>query len=159
MDPARDLPGESTCTTCSFSEDFSNYWTAVLYFRARNGTFKRVPQTSQINGAQAGITVYYMQDALYDTTQKSKVTSFKPVGHEDWTYLPLYRGFILSDDTIRASACSSGMSTHAAERKFSNSDSLPTPAWRTQGHEHPRHLVCSASHLSPRAWARYGHWY
>ncbi|KAH8761213.1 hypothetical protein F5883DRAFT_425065 [Diaporthe sp. PMI_573] len=78
MAPSRDLPGESTCTTCSFSEDFSNYWTAVLYFRARNGTFKRVPQMSQISGAQGGITVYYMQDALYDTAQKSKVTSFKP---------------------------------------------------------------------------------
>lgn len=35
---------ESTCTTCSFSEDFSNYWTANLYFKARNGTLKRVPQ-------------------------------------------------------------------------------------------------------------------
>ena len=35
---------ESTCTTCSFSEDFSNYWTANLYFKARNGTYKRVPQ-------------------------------------------------------------------------------------------------------------------
>lgn len=31
MDPAKDLPGESTCTTCQFSEDFSNYWTATLY--------------------------------------------------------------------------------------------------------------------------------
>lgn len=27
LDPAT----ESTCTTCQFSEDFSNYWTAVLY--------------------------------------------------------------------------------------------------------------------------------
>ncbi|KAF3026594.1 hypothetical protein E8E14_014275 [Neopestalotiopsis sp. 37M] len=78
MDPKKDMPGESTCTTCSFSEDFSNYWTAVLYFRARNGTFKRVPQTSQISGGSGGITVYYMQDALYDTQQKSKVTAFKP---------------------------------------------------------------------------------
>lgn len=82
MNPSRDLPGESTCTTCSFSEDFSNYWTAVLYFRARNGTFKRVPQMSQISGAQGGITVYYMQDALYDTAQKSKVKSFKPVSQK-----------------------------------------------------------------------------
>ncbi|KAH8667552.1 hypothetical protein BGZ60DRAFT_377274 [Tricladium varicosporioides] len=78
MDPKKDMPGESTCTTCSFSEDFSNYWTAVLYFRARNGTYKRVPQISQISGATAGITVYYMSDALYDTAQKSKVTAFKP---------------------------------------------------------------------------------
>src|ERR1700761_2172076 len=45
MDPTtHDLPSNSTCTSCTFSEDFSNYWTAVLYFRARNGTFKRVPQ-------------------------------------------------------------------------------------------------------------------
>ncbi|PVH82169.1 hypothetical protein DL98DRAFT_620944 [Cadophora sp. DSE1049] len=78
MDPSKDMPGESTCTTCSFAEDFSNYWTAVLYFRARNGTYKRVPQISQISGATAGITVYYMQDALYDQEQKSKVTAFKP---------------------------------------------------------------------------------
>ncbi|KAK8065836.1 hypothetical protein PG997_012583 [Apiospora hydei] len=79
MDPAKDMPGESTCTTCSFAEDFSNYWTAVLYFKARNGTYKRVPQSSQIQGAKGGITVYYMQDALYDQQQKSKVTAFKPV--------------------------------------------------------------------------------
>ena len=82
MDPKKDMPGESTCTTCSFSEDFSNYWTAVLYFRARNGTFKRVPQISQISGATGGITVYYMADALYETTQKSKVTAFQPVSHK-----------------------------------------------------------------------------
>jgi hypothetical protein len=81
MDPKKDMPKESTCTTCSFSEDFSNYWTAVLYFRAKNGTFKRVPQSSQINGATGGITVYYMQDALYDTAQKSKVKAFQPVSH------------------------------------------------------------------------------
>ncbi|KAF1975287.1 hypothetical protein BU23DRAFT_552681 [Bimuria novae-zelandiae CBS 107.79] len=30
--------------TCSFSEDFSNYWTAVMYFNTRNGTYKHVPQ-------------------------------------------------------------------------------------------------------------------
>lgn len=58
MDPGKDLPGESTCTSCSFAEDFSNYWTAVLYFKARNGTYKRVPQISQISGGVGGITVY-----------------------------------------------------------------------------------------------------
>ncbi|TVY84840.1 hypothetical protein LSUE1_G000588 [Lachnellula suecica] len=78
MAPSKDMPASSTCTTCSFSQDFSNYWTAVLYFRARNGTYKRVPQMSQISGATGGITVYYMSDALYDTAQKSKVTAFKP---------------------------------------------------------------------------------
>ncbi len=49
MDPANhDLVRDSSCTSCTFSEDFSNYWTAVLYFRARNGTFKRVPQFQNV---------------------------------------------------------------------------------------------------------------
>jgi Domain of unknown function (DUF1996) len=76
MDPAtHDLPTVSTCTTCTFSEDFSNYWTAVLYFRARNGTFKRVPQMpSQGLNGNGGITVYYIPS----TNSKSNVTAFKP---------------------------------------------------------------------------------
>lgn len=76
MDPAtHDLPTESTCTSCTFSEDFSNYWTAVLYFRARNGTYKRVPQfVSEGLRAIGGITVYYIPP--YDG--KTKVTAFKP---------------------------------------------------------------------------------
>jgi hypothetical protein len=39
-----DPPTMSTCTTCQPADDFSNYWTASLYFRARNGTYKRVSQ-------------------------------------------------------------------------------------------------------------------
>ncbi|KAI1351776.1 hypothetical protein F5Y01DRAFT_304492 [Xylaria sp. FL0043] len=65
----------STCTSCTFSEDFSNYWTANLYFRARNGTLKRVPQMVNMGlKADGGITVYYIPP--YDG--KSKVTAFKP---------------------------------------------------------------------------------
>lgn len=81
MDPMKDMPGESSCTTCQFSEDFSNYWTAVLYFRARNGTYKRVKQipNAGFETANGGMTVYYMQDALYDTAQKDKVKAFQPV--------------------------------------------------------------------------------
>ncbi|KAI1633126.1 hypothetical protein F4809DRAFT_655417 [Biscogniauxia mediterranea] len=80
MDPEKDMPGESTCTTCQFSEDFSNYWTAVLYFKARNGTYKRVPQkpNSGFDGVNSGMTIYYMQDGLYNFQQTSKVTAFKP---------------------------------------------------------------------------------
>lgn len=83
MDPAKghDLAKLSTCTSCEFSEDFSklegcfwggkidgvlladwfggigNYWTAVVYFRAKNGTFKRVPQRAQqgFDGTQGGM--------------------------------------------------------------------------------------------------------
>ncbi|KAK3312193.1 hypothetical protein B0H66DRAFT_395445 [Apodospora peruviana] len=79
MDPAKDMPAESTCTSCQFADDFSNYWTAVLYFRAQNGSYKRVPQlgNNQYETAKGGLTIYYMQDAIYDSEQKSKVTAFK----------------------------------------------------------------------------------
>ncbi|KAJ3579328.1 hypothetical protein NPX13_g1236 [Xylaria arbuscula] len=80
MDPAKDMPGESDCTTCQFLEDSSNYWTAVLFFQARNGTFKRVPIMPNVGfeGAEGGMTVYYMQNGLADYQQTSKVTAFKP---------------------------------------------------------------------------------
>lgn len=60
MDPgAHDPPTLSTCTSCTYSEDFSNYWTANVYFKARNGTFKRVPQVKNLGlGTQGGLTVY-----------------------------------------------------------------------------------------------------
>ncbi|KAK1756603.1 hypothetical protein QBC47DRAFT_422632 [Echria macrotheca] len=82
MDPnTLDIPKAATCTTCSFSEDFSNYWTATIFFRARNGSLTRVPQKPQqgFEGSNGGgMVVYYMSDALFDTAQKSKVTAFKP---------------------------------------------------------------------------------
>jgi len=76
MDSAtHDLVEDSTCTSCTFSEDFSNYWTAVLYFRARNGTFRRVPQFVNVGlRGVGGITVYYIPP--YDG--KTTVTAFKP---------------------------------------------------------------------------------
>lgn len=57
MDPLTAPPNLATCTTCTFADDFSNYWTAVLYFRARNGTYKRVPQIAQagMEGTQGGM--------------------------------------------------------------------------------------------------------
>jgi hypothetical protein len=46
----------------------ANYWTAVMYFRAKNGTYKRVSNigNNQFEKANGGLTVYYMQDAIYD---------------------------------------------------------------------------------------------
>ncbi|KAL2195200.1 hypothetical protein P885DRAFT_62441 [Corynascus similis CBS 632.67] len=74
-----DIGEMATCTTCQFSEDFSNYWTAVLFFKARNGTYHRVPQVPNVGfeGQQGGMTVYYMQDGLANYEQTSKVTAFK----------------------------------------------------------------------------------
>jgi hypothetical protein len=74
---SHDPPTVSTCTSCTYSEDFSNYWTANLYFKARNGTYKRVPQYTNLGlGVQAGVTVYYIRG--YQSS--AKVTAFKPVG-------------------------------------------------------------------------------
>jgi hypothetical protein len=39
MDPANDISQTSTCTSCSFTQDKSNYWTAVMFFKAKNGTY------------------------------------------------------------------------------------------------------------------------
>jgi hypothetical protein len=88
MDPAKMNPGDTaTCTSCTFAEDNSNYWTASLYFKSpENGTFKRVPQKAngglQQNG---GLTVYYM----YPYTQEKTVTAFKPVSTPKQTYMRL----------------------------------------------------------------------
>jgi len=75
-----DVSKGASCTTCAFSKDFSNYWTANLYFKARNGSYKRVKQlgaanqfsdnfSTQIGG---GILIYYVSAA------PGKVTAFKP---------------------------------------------------------------------------------
>ncbi|AEO64618.1 aadcd47a-8d10-4cba-8be5-bf8b375da42b [Thermothielavioides terrestris] len=63
----------ATCTSCMPTEDFSNYWTAVLFFRARNGTYKRVNTMGNGLGYTAsngGQTVYYLSSG--------KVTAFRP---------------------------------------------------------------------------------
>lgn len=39
--PSTDVGDHADCTTCVFSEDFSNYWTATMYFKARNGTYSK----------------------------------------------------------------------------------------------------------------------
>ena len=82
VDPSVNVGDRATCTTCIYSEDFSNYWTAVLYFRARNGTYKRVPQfpnaPSLHDGQIAGMTIYYTQESFYDNKLSQKITAFPP---------------------------------------------------------------------------------
>ncbi|KAF2112795.1 hypothetical protein BDV96DRAFT_497609 [Lophiotrema nucula] len=83
MDPANHDPvKQSTCTSCIYTEDTSNYWTASMYFQSpENGTYKRVPQMAngRLNGTlleqDGGLTVYYM---LPFSGSNKKVTAFKP---------------------------------------------------------------------------------
>lgn len=73
--PSTDISKLATCTTCTFADDLSNYWTANMYFKARNGTYMRVKQIPNrfLDGADAGMTVYYMSPGA------GKVTAFQPV--------------------------------------------------------------------------------
>lgn len=109
MDPAdHDLVKMSTCTSCTFAEDFSNYWTANMYFRARNGSYKRVPQfANQGLKADGGLTVYYIPP--YDG--KTKVTAFKP-------------GFrmLVGDPNLRSAK---GQQRQLCHRCFSNKQQNP----------------------------------
>lgn len=71
-----DPPTVSSCTSCTYSEDFSNYWTANLYFKARNGSYKRVPQFANLGlNVKAGMTIYYIRGYQ----PNARVTAFPPV--------------------------------------------------------------------------------
>jgi len=65
------------------SEDFSNYWTAVMYFKdPNNGSYHRVPVVNNAAlaaGTTGGITVYYTQfDLSRDNLKQQPITVFKP---------------------------------------------------------------------------------
>ncbi|KAF2205682.1 hypothetical protein GQ43DRAFT_406966 [Delitschia confertaspora ATCC 74209] len=75
-----DIGEKGTCTTCTFTEDFSNYWTAVMFFKHTNGSYKRVPimqNTALPNGINGGMTVYYTQQD-FNSNGNQKITAFKP---------------------------------------------------------------------------------
>jgi hypothetical protein len=65
----------------------SNYWTANVYFKARNGTYKRVPQipnrdlfNDKYTGkTKGGFVVYYVSGG------KGQTTAFKPVCYDELT--------------------------------------------------------------------------
>ncbi|KAH7116264.1 hypothetical protein B0J11DRAFT_443460 [Dendryphion nanum] len=81
-----DIGEQGTCTTCAYTEDFSNYWTAAMYFRHENGSYKRVPiypnaqlgtlgrNASNIKG---GMTVYYTNKD-FDSNGDQYITAFPP---------------------------------------------------------------------------------
>lgn len=76
-----DISTKATCTTCTFSEDFSNYWTAAMYFKASNGSYKRV--SIMVNdalpaGINGGMTIYYTQQD-FNSNGNQKITAFPVV--------------------------------------------------------------------------------
>ncbi|KAL2173004.1 uncharacterized protein P884DRAFT_288391 [Thermothelomyces heterothallicus CBS 202.75] len=68
MDPeSGDIAERAMCTTCQFSEDFSNHWTAVLFLRARNGSYQRVPQIPNVGRGSRML----IGDASYRTKEQA----------------------------------------------------------------------------------------
>jgi hypothetical protein len=109
--PRLNIPAAATCTSCQFKEDFSNYWTAVMFFRARNGTYKRVPQIGNqfLEKSRGGMTVYYIPP--YDGV--TKVTAFQPVGQSSLEKL-LSRLI----NSSRVSGCLSEIQVYARGKNF-----------------------------------------
>jgi hypothetical protein len=94
-----DVGERGTCTTCTFSEDFSNYWTGVMFFKHTNGSYKRVRQmenTALPNGINGGMTIYYTQQD-FSSNGNQKITAFQPVSMRSRTVIRrtnmLYSGF------------------------------------------------------------------
>ncbi len=89
MDPKLNLSAAASCTTCTYARDFSNYWTPVLFFRHRNGSYHRVPLKENVllEGTRGGMTVY-----LTAPVDSRRVTAFKPVGPP--CHSPITRSFI-----------------------------------------------------------------
>jgi hypothetical protein len=82
-----DVGARATCTTCQMADDFSNYWTATLYFKhPTNGSYHRVtpipvqPLLGGSDGAKGGLTVYYTQfDLSRDNLKQQSIKAFPPV--------------------------------------------------------------------------------
>ena len=88
-----DVGERATCTTCEMAEDFSNYWTAVLYFKhPQNGSYHRVPvknNAALAPGTTGGMTIYYTQfDFFRDNVQQQPITAFPPVRARTLMHFP-----------------------------------------------------------------------
>ncbi|KAI4947079.1 hypothetical protein J4E86_008702 [Alternaria arbusti] len=84
---AGDIGEQGSCTTCAYTEDFSNYWTAAMYFKHQNGSYKRVPiypnaqlgfDGQDADHIKGGMTVYYTQKDFESSDLDHPVRAFPP---------------------------------------------------------------------------------
>jgi hypothetical protein len=122
MSTSHDLPGQSSCTSCSYTQDKSNYWTAAMYFHHRNGSYHRARQVG--NGGpqgalnqQGGITMYYIPSG--------KVTAFAKV-----LYSSGGKVIIALTNMARASACSLAMPSTLMQVELTNQTSATAAGLR-----------------------------
>ncbi|KAK5662135.1 hypothetical protein OQA88_8040 [Cercophora sp. LCS_1] len=76
---------ESACTTCTLPDDFSNYWTATMFYQSpHNGSYKRIKQIGSLfheKAREGGITIYYFpqyMDLDGRSTNKVRLRAFAP---------------------------------------------------------------------------------
>jgi hypothetical protein len=50
----------SQCSSCTIKQDFSNYWTPQLFYKAQNGSVIPVPVVGDDDDSHGGMTVYYL---------------------------------------------------------------------------------------------------
>ncbi|KAK0658692.1 hypothetical protein QBC41DRAFT_237847 [Cercophora samala] len=142
MPPLTSSPAAlSTCTTCTFTDDFSNYWTAIMYFRARNGSYHRVPQLGSLYheaAREGGMTIYYFPQFV--SPKPGTIKAFAPgfrmrVGHPDRTKAVNESGHARTDPSYQPTALYDGITYTCLETpgtRFTNLSSTfplhPCPA-------------------------------
>jgi len=93
--PLSDIAAESSCTTCSYSDDFSNYWTSNLYFHARNGSYYRVPQIAPGNQP-------FFNDSFSEHINGGMLVYYVSPGQNQVTAFPLGFRMFFGDATLRS---------------------------------------------------------
>ncbi|KAI5367061.1 hypothetical protein J4E82_010837 [Alternaria postmessia] len=72
------------------SVDFSNYWTAAMYFKHQNGSYKRVPiypnaqlgyEGQNADHIKGGMTIYYTQKDFNSSDLGNPVRAFPPISN------------------------------------------------------------------------------
>ncbi|KAM7197470.1 protein of unknown function (DUF1996) domain containing protein [Naviculisporaceae sp. PSN 640] len=104
--PLSDIAARSTCTTCSYSDDFSNYWTANLYFRAHNGSYKRVPQ------APGRFQPFFGNDTFASSTSGGMLVYYVSPGQNQVTSFPPGFRMFVGDALLRADPFATGASAY-----------------------------------------------
>ncbi|GAB1319571.1 Nucleoside diphosphate-linked moiety X motif 17 [Madurella fahalii] len=164
MDPNTDPAERSTCTTCTFADDLSNYWTAVMYFRARNGTYKRVKQLGALFHEEArdgGMTIYYAPAKEPRPTvafrKGFRMRSGDPASRTAGEHAGIDYTCLLRDDTrftnisfgFPANMCPEGILTTIFFPDCWDGVHLDTP-------DHRSHVAFSKNNRTERAWFELG---
>ncbi|KAF5330062.1 hypothetical protein D9611_010430 [Ephemerocybe angulata] len=129
-----DSPMQSTCTTCRWKEDASNYWTSVLYFKHQNGSYLRVPQVppNYTGSPNGGIGLFYIRP---------------PEGNQKVTAFPKGFRMIVGDPSLRNktfvdpnSSLGRALTFRCWDETYNGDPNLPAPGTGSDTIELPKKL-------------------